>query len=155
MRYTIREAASHDAEAMLALLPRLAAFEVPARRVAEDLWRGDERMLRAWLAGDAPDCILRVAAGADDGVLGLCLTRLRPELLSAEPSAHLEVLAVAATAEGRGIGRALIVDAEARAGERGARSMTLHVFAANERARGVYEGLGYDGELIRYIKPLA
>ncbi len=33
--------------------------------------------------------------------------------------------------------------------------MTLHVFGANVRARGMYEKLGYDGELIRYIKELA
>ena len=38
---------------------------------------------------------------------------------------------------------------------RGARSMSLHVFSTNMRARAVYERLGYDGELMRYIKRLA
>jgi ribosomal protein S18 acetylase RimI-like enzyme len=36
----------------------------------------------------------------------------------------------------------------------GALTMTLHVFAANTRARGLYENTGYDGELMRYIKHL-
>jgi len=32
--------------------------------------------------------------------------------------------------------------------------MTLHVFASNARARGLYERCGYTGELLRYIKQL-
>ncbi len=87
-------------------------------------------------------------------MLGLSLVRFREEMLSHEPSAHLEVLAVAREAEGKGIGRALIVAAENAAQERGALTMTLHVFANNTRARYVYEKLGYSGEIIRYIKDL-
>jgi GNAT superfamily N-acetyltransferase len=126
MQYRIRVALPSDGEAMRSLLPRLASFDIPTRRSAEDLWRGDEQILQAWLDGVAPDCLAHVA----------------------------EVLAVAREAEGKGIGRALIVAAENAAQERGAWSITLHVFANNTRARHVYEGLGYSGEIIRYIKDL-
>jgi ribosomal protein S18 acetylase RimI-like enzyme len=98
--------------------------------------------------------LAHVAVDANNAVLGLSLVRLREEMLSHEPSAHLEVLAVAREAEGKGIGRALIVAAENAAQERGALTMTLHVFANNTRARHVYEELGYSGEIIRYIKEL-
>ena len=32
--------------------------------------------------------------------------------------------------------------------------MTLHAFANNERARSVYDRAGWNGELLRYVKPL-
>ncbi len=154
MEYSIRVALPSDGEPMRSLLPRLASFDIPARRSAEDLWRGDEQSLQAWLDGEAPDCLAHVAVDANNAVLGLSLGRLREEMLSHEPSAHLEVLAVVREAEGKGIGRALIVAAENAAQERGALTMTLHVFANNTRARHVYEELGYSGEIIRYIKEL-
>ncbi|MFQ5759639.1 MAG: GNAT family N-acetyltransferase [Acidiferrobacterales bacterium] len=154
MEYSIRVALPSDGEAMQSLFPRLASFDIPARRSAEDLWREDEQSLQAWLDGEAPDCLAHVAVDANNTVLGLSLVRLRKEMLSHEPSAHLEVLAVAREAEGKGIGRALIVTAENAAQEWGAWTITLHVFANNTRARHVYEELGYSGEIIRYIKDL-
>jgi ribosomal protein S18 acetylase RimI-like enzyme len=95
-----------------------------------------------------------VAVDTQNAILGVALVSLGEELLSHAPSAHLEVLVVAEGAEGNGIGQALVTEAETIARERGALSMTLHVFATNTRARQVYERLGYTGELIRYIKYL-
>ena len=152
MSYSIRPATPADLDAMLALFPRLAAFELPPRRVPEHLWHGDAELLQAWAAGRAPNLLVRVAVDANDKVLGVALISLRDELLSHAPSAHLEVLAVDAAAEGRGLGRALLDSAEEAARARGAQSMSLHVFAKNTRARAVYERMGYDGELLRYIK---
>ena len=150
---SIREAFPADREGIRALLPRLAAFEIPARRNPEDLWRGDERVLLAWLDGGVPEGFAHVAVEQGQ-ILGIVFARLRTELLSGEPSAHLEVLAVADSAEGRGIATALVAASEQAADSRGATTMTLHVFASNTRARGLYEKLGYDGELIRFIKDL-
>lgn len=149
----IRPAVAEDRDAMRALLPRLASFDVPARRRPEHLWRGDEQALLAWLDGDDPDGFAHVAVD-DSQVVGVVFARLRKELLSGEPSAHLEVLAVADGVEGRGIATKLIGTSEATAKSRGATTMTLHVFATNTRARALYEKLDYDGELIRFIKEL-
>lgn len=154
MSYTIREATAEDVEAMLALFPRLAGFELPRERNPEDLWRGDAALLRRWGRGEAPDCLAHLATDAGGDIVGVAMTRLREELLSHHPSAHLEVVVVDARAEGQGVGKALITAAETAARERGAQSVTLHVFASNTRARRVYERLGYAGELIRYIKYL-
>lgn len=150
----IRSATPTDAAALHALFPRLAAFDVPASRNPEDLWRGDEKLLRAWLAGDAPQCFVQVAELSSGTLAGFTLVSLRPELLSGAPSAHLEAIAVSKEAEGRGVARALIDAAEREALARGARSMTLHVFAANARARALYARTGYTEELIRCTKPL-
>jgi ribosomal protein S18 acetylase RimI-like enzyme len=154
MTYQIRPGTPADLDDMLALFPRLAAFELPAKRSAEDLWRGDAELLRLWATG-AAQCLVYVAADSDQAILGIAMAQLREELLSHAPSAHLEVLVVREEAQGQGIGKALIQTIEQAVYEQGARSITLHVFASNSRARAVYERLGFQGELIRYIKHLA
>ncbi|HJZ47013.1 MAG TPA: GNAT family N-acetyltransferase [Roseiflexaceae bacterium] len=152
MSYQIRPATAADVDQMLELLPRLAAFDIPEHRSAEDLWRGDAELLRSWGAGQLPQCLVRVAVNDAGSILGVAMAQLREELLSHAPSAHLEVIVVRDDAEGQGIGKALIQEMEQAVREQGALSMTLHVFAANTRARAMYDRLGYSGELIRYIK---
>src|SRR5690349_15183143 len=154
MSYRIRPATPTDVDTILDLFPRLAAFELPANRSAEDLWRRDAELLRSWSMGQAPQCMVHVAVDRQQAILGIAMAQLREELLSHAPSAHLEVIVVRDDAEGQGIGKALIATVEQAVREQGARSVTLHVFAANARARAVYERLGYSGELIRYIKHL-
>lgn len=155
MAVTVREATREDGEAMLALLPRLAAFDLPPTRNPEHLWMHDAELLERWLAGEGEGCRVHVAEDDDGHIVGMAMVSLRPELLSREPSAHLEAIAVASGNEGRGIGAALLAIAERDAQARGAETMSLHVFAVNERARRLYEKAGYEGELMRYIKPLA
>ena len=152
MTYQIRPAHPAQADAMLELFPRLAAFDLPAEREPEDLWRDDAQLLLQWAGGEQPECLVYVAVADDGAVQGVAMARLREELLSHAPSAHLEVLVVRADAQGQGIGAALMREIEQAVRAQGAQSMTLHVFANNIRARGVYERAGFTGELIRYIK---
>ena len=141
-----------DVEAILALLPRLADFDVPPHRRAEDLWHGDAELLRAWARGERDDVTVRVASDAA-GLVGVAAASDREELLTHAPSAHLEVLAIDRRAEGRGVGRRLLADIEAAVRERGARGMSLHVFGANARARALYRRAGFDEEIVRCFKP--
>ena len=152
-KFEIREADKSHGEAMLALMPRLADYDVPPSRNPEHLWQDDAQMMRRWLAGEE-ECLVHVALDPSGAVLGFAMVRLRPELLSHEPSAHLEALALDKRAEGRGVAAALLGAAEQAAKASGALTMTLHVFAVNTRARRLYERAGYDGELMRYTKPL-
>lgn len=152
--YVIRPATRADAAPIAALLPRLADFELPAHRRSEHAWHSDRDIVASWERGERTDVQVSVAVDADDTIVGATVASLREELLNHEPSAHLEVVVVAPGAEGRGLGRRLIEAAEARVRQAGARSMTLHVFATNHRARRLYERMGYDGEVIRYFKTL-
>jgi ribosomal protein S18 acetylase RimI-like enzyme len=151
--FRITDADTSHGDAMLALMPRLADYDIPETRNPKHLWEHDAEMLRAWMQGQA-ECLVHVAVDDKDSVLGFSMVRLRDELLSHEPSAHLEALALDKAAEGRGIAKALLAEAESSAKAHGAQSMTLHGFAVNTRARGLYERAGYDGELMRYIKHL-
>ena len=154
MNFTERPAKSGDGEAILALMPRLAAFELPDSRTAEHLWMHDAALLRRWLSGETDNCLVHVVEDETGRVVGFAMVSLRPEMLSEEPSAHLEAIAVGPGVEGKGIGKMLLDSIEEDAASRGALTMTLHVFSRNARARAFYERSGYDDELMRYIKPL-
>ncbi|MGE0495423.1 MAG: GNAT family N-acetyltransferase [Vulcanimicrobiota bacterium] len=154
VRVSVRPAQPDELDQMLELLPRLADFELPTRRQPQELWRGDADMLRAWARGYEPQCACWLALDESAAVVGCCAARLRPELLSQKPSAHLELLAVAAASEGKGAGRALMEAAENWARDQGAVSMSLHVFANNQRARHFYQKAGYDEEILRATKAL-
>ena len=155
MDLTVRLAVAGDGDALLELMPRLAAFDLPESRNPEHLWMHDAALLRDWLAGKADSCRVHVVDAGDGQIAGVAMVTMRPELLSLEPSAHLEALAVAPGFESQGLGKRLLDAAESDARELGAETMTLHVFAVNARARRLYERAGYDGELLRYIKPLS
>ncbi len=150
----IRDARPADGDEMLALMPRLADFDVPQGRQADDLYNDDAELMRQWLAGSADDCLVQAAVDDNENILGFTLVRLRPDALSHEPSAHLEAIAVSTAAEGQGVGRALLTAAEENSSKHGAQSITLHVISSNSRARNLYEQSGYFGEMIRYIKRL-
>jgi ribosomal protein S18 acetylase RimI-like enzyme len=153
MNYEIRNAEVSDGKGMLDLMPRLADFEVPDSRNPDHLWRDDAALLERWLKGEE-ECLVLVAVTSASRVLGFTLTRLRPEALSHEPSAHLEAIAVNQAAEGQGVAKALLKATEESARAKSAETLTLHVISSNTRAREFYERAGYFGELVRYIKPI-
>jgi len=145
--------ASHGSQ-MIALLPELANFDIPERRKPDHLWHGDKEMIQEWMDGNRPESFCCVALSDEGEVAGLSFVTLREELLSHEPSAHLEVLVVSPKWRRHGLGERLSEAAEVEAKKRGAESITLHVFRKNERARALYKKLGYDEELLRCSKPL-
>ena len=139
---------------ILSLLPRLASFDLPARRKPEELWEGDAELLRDWARGKLAEAFLKIAVDEDEKILGVAFAQLRKEALSQRPSAHFEVLVVAESAQGRGVARALMAATEEAVKDRGATTLTLNVFRNNARARGLYRHLGFEEELLRCIKEL-
>ncbi|MEM7116671.1 MAG: GNAT family N-acetyltransferase [Chloroflexota bacterium] len=152
MKFTIRNAQPADLDAILALMPRLASFDLPARRAPKDLWQGDAQILQEWMKNQHSQFFAFVAVSQTNDILGAATVSMRKELLSQAPSAHLEALVVAAEAEGLGVGKGLMAATEAEAQERGAKSMSLNVISTNHRARRLYAKSGYHEEMIRNIK---
>jgi ribosomal protein S18 acetylase RimI-like enzyme len=150
--YTIRAIQAQDLQAMVALLPQLADFRVPERRNPEDLWQSDAQLIGEVVAGSAAMTFADVIVDTTDTPHGLVLITMREELMSHAPSAHLEAIVVSPDKRGQGLGQKLLQHAEVAAARRGARSLSLHVFSNNLRARGLYDQAGYDSELIRAIK---
>ena len=147
-----RSAQLKDKEELLSLFPELADFELPIQRVAKHLWEGDAELLCSILEEKSTVTFADVAINHNGSILGIIMVTLREELLSHAPSAHLETIIVAPHARGNGLGSQLIKRAEKRVLDMGAKSLTLHVFSNNARARSLYKKHGYDEELLRCIK---
>lgn len=102
----------------------------------------------AAVADRAPRTVILVAV--DDGTIvgGLTLElsrRVNPDDDPLEAHrAHIRMLGVAPDHQGRGIGKALMHDAEARARAAGKTEMTLHTTEQMATARAMYAGLGYE-----------
>ena len=148
----LRPAVSDDESQIIALMPYLADFAIPTRRQPEHLWAGDAEMAQIILAGQTQSSFIDVAADNSGTIAGLIMVSMREEMLSHDPSAHLEAIVVDPPARGTGLGKRLMQHCEVRVRELGATSLTLHVFQRNERARALYAGEAFDEELIRAIK---
>ena len=151
-RFSMRNAIRTDLPRILALLPLLADFNIPKNRNADDLWSADARLAEDILSDKAASAFIDVAEDSDGDIAGVIMVSLRKELLSHAPSAHLEAIVVSPNARGRGLGKRLLHHCEQRVRAMGALSLTLHVFANNERARALYASETFDEELIRAIK---
>ena len=100
-----RAASPNDYGALLKLLPQLADFEIPIRRVAKDLWEGDAALLKEVLDKKSRVTFADVAVDSNDQIQGVILVTMREEILSHEPSAHLEAIVVNPDARGQGLAR--------------------------------------------------
>ncbi len=150
---TIRRGVPEDEPAVLALADQLAAFPVPAWRTAREIQRADDGIIHTALAGEAPGTVAFIATGGS-GIEGAVCVTTQVDYFTRELHAHVEVLAVDPAARGRGVARALMDAAESWARAAGMGRITLNVWVQNDRARGLYEHLGYGPETMHYLKRL-
>lgn len=151
---TVRAAQPEDEPYLLALTRRLAAFPLPPWRSAKEIADADHTILLDALRASRGDAFLGVAESSAAERLGYVFATTRQDYFTGAKLAHVEILAVEEKAEGRGAARALMEAAEAWAVSRGYAGVTLNVFATNQRARGLYEHLGYHPETVHYVKPV-
>lgn len=149
-----RAATVDDEPFLLGLTARLAAFPVPDWRTADEIAKADHPILLEALRRPTPQTLLLIAEGPEGSPAGYVFARTGTDYFSNQPHAHIEVLAVEPRFEGQGLGRALLEQAETWADRQGYGQITLNVFARNERARQVYEHLGYQPETVHYRKSL-
>ena len=100
-----------------------------------------------------------LVAEESGGVQGFLLGIVEEEdgsyvIPEARPYGYVTDLFITEIARGRGVGRALMAEAERRFRDAGLPSIRVTALAANEGACGTYEGLGYQHHAITFIKPL-
>jgi GNAT superfamily N-acetyltransferase len=150
----VRAAIEADRESVVALVPRLRAFGDVPFRTADTHDRAERDTLERALSAPGEDAVVLVAELEGRGPAGVAVAQTATDYFTGERHGHLAILAVSESAEGQGVGRALLSATEAWARSRGYGFLTLNVFAANARARAVYERAGFAPDTVRYAKVL-
>jgi GNAT superfamily N-acetyltransferase len=133
----------HEAEAVAALLIAFRDHLGYDRPSDNAVLAGVERLL------EDPQTDFLVAEH-DGAPAGVCQLRYRWGLWLAGTDCLLEDLFVAEAARGRGVGRALVAAALARARERGCRRVELDTNEANAEALALYGSFGFRNENASY-----
>jgi ribosomal protein S18 acetylase RimI-like enzyme len=167
---TVRDGTAADRDFVMATARRLAAFAPPPWRSAEEIVAGEVQYLQNFFDGRLKGPLLLVATVGDaphraepqqtppmdqPQPVGFALLEPAIDYFTGESHAHLGMIAVIEAAEGTGVSTALMTAAERRARAQGFSKITLNVFEGNARARRFYERLGFNVEIVRYLKVLA
>ena len=152
--WRVRPARPSDRGFILGITPRLAqGFELPPWRTAREVVQAESATLENALRPGSERAVLLVAEDTESEPGGYVYVNVETDYFG-RTHAHIEILTVSSSAEGRGAGRTLVEAAEEWARFEGLDLITLNVFANNQRARSVYERLGYAPESLHYVKPL-
>ncbi len=151
----VRDGSAADRDFVIATAQRFAEFGPPPWRSADEVVAGEVRYLQDFFDGHLKGPLLLVATSEDGRrPLGFALLEPAVDYFSGESHAHLGMLAVVEAAQGHGVSAALMSAVETRARAQGFTKITLNVFEANARARRLYERLGFNLEIVRYMKSL-
>jgi len=139
---TLRATRSHlgAMTRLMATSPLLRRYGVTRHRAHTTLGEGLRERDLILVALEGPDLI---------GLAWVITTR------ALDRAAYLKLLLVAEGEQSRGVGAALLDDAERRAGALGSRHMVLLVTTTNRRARSFYRTRGYRyvGGLPGFVRP--
>jgi GNAT superfamily N-acetyltransferase len=148
----IRRATRRDEPFLIHVARRLAEFEIPAWRTADEIAGADANTMIASVEAAQQDDEVLIAERS--GVPVGCLHMVSVRDFFGRAHAHISVIATTQAAEGTGVGRSLMAHAETWSRQRDLSLLTLNVFAANARARRVYERAGFAPEVLKYSKQL-
>jgi|SRR5579884_716081 len=149
----IRPFVEADRPFLLAVVARLWPGETVGRR-DEAAFQAANRRLAGGETALPEGAEWFVATDAGGERLGALILFPERDFGSGRPRAYVSVLAVAASAEGRGVARALLAHAEEWARARGYDEIALEHFSTNTHAAAVYEHLGYRVDTVKRIKRL-
>jgi ribosomal protein S18 acetylase RimI-like enzyme len=149
----IRRATDAEAPAILALVPRLVAFELPSWRERAAMIETDLDVVAEAIQSTTEDPSVFVAE-IDGTITGFIHVRSLEDYYRRRKHGHVADLVVAGSHEGQGIATALLERAEEWSRAKGYDWITLGVFEQNVRAEGLYRKFGYRRDVIRLLKPL-
>jgi GNAT superfamily N-acetyltransferase len=140
-----------DRDFILSLAPRLAIGKRPWRD--PDIW---VKTVEGWLTQsiDQHNRKGMVLIAEEDGELLGFATVSHGTHFTGQPQAYIGELATSESAEGRGVGAALVEVCERWARAQGYTILTLSTGAGNTRARRFYNHLGFQDEDVTLTKLL-
>lgn len=150
----LRTARLEDRDFLLSLSPRLSGVPGPAWHDLAAMEGFQDRYMASTFAAVEGAAQTLIAWSADGKRLGYIHMRPGKDGVTEEPCGYVSLLAVDKEAEGLGVARLLMDEAEAWARALGYRFLSLDVFADNRHAVELYERRGFKTETLRMVKPL-
>lgn len=147
----VRRARPDDSKSVLLLARRLLHFGPPPWRDLQEMYATDHAVLSQALAAAGDDPIVYVAEMNAD-VAGFIHLHSLEDYYRRRRHGHVADIVVAEDAEGHGIGRHLLAEAEAWSRRLGYDWLSISVFENNTRALALYEQVGFRREIIRLVK---
>jgi GNAT superfamily N-acetyltransferase len=148
----VRPYRPEDADFVRSLAPRLT-IGMPGWRDPQGCLAAVERWIAGSIAQHGQRAAVFVAEDDDGERLGFASVSVEAHF-TGERQAYIGELATSATAEGQGVGHALLRACEDWARAQGFRIIALSTGAANARALGFYHHLGYHDEDVRLVRLL-
>ena len=151
----VRSANADDDEFIFGLIERLVDFDLPKWRRRNVVVEGIRKDLSRHLEEQPAGHFMFVAEDDSTGErVGFLHLQTVTDYFTGHQNCHVSDIAIARSHDGHGIGRALLGYAEKFAREHRYERLQLNVFPGNERARKLYEELGYGLDMLRMVKPL-
>lgn len=150
----LRPFAPSDVNFIESLIPRFSEFDLPAWRQRDEIDNTNLASLKKAMDTPEPGSAIFIAEDEAGKRAGFLHLQTQTDYFNGEKIAYISDLAVDSAFEGQGIGRTLLDKAEDWAREQNCSLLTLYVFSNNSRARKIYEKLGFNEEVTKYVKPL-
>lgn len=150
---TIRAANCGDHDFIFALSPSLAEVAKLPWHNEEDMQSMQDSYITEMLKPSKQPTTTLLAEFKGKR-LGFVHARTHKDGISGEIAGTVPLLAVCAEAQGHGVGKLLMAEAELWAKSIGCRLLHLEVFANNDNAKGFYHKLGFQPEMLHMIKPI-
>jgi ribosomal protein S18 acetylase RimI-like enzyme len=155
MNIHIRSFASSDINFIESLIPRFSEFDLPIWRQRDEIDNTNLVSLKKAMEMPEPGSAIYIAEDETGKRAGFLHLQTQTDYFNGKKVGYISDLAVNAAFEGQGIGRILLNKAEEWARAEGCHLLSLYVFSNNSRARKIYEKLGFNEEVTKYIKLLS
>jgi ribosomal protein S18 acetylase RimI-like enzyme len=155
MNIHIRPFTASDINFIESLIPRFSEFNLPTWRQRDEIDSANLASLKKAMETPEPDSIIYIAEDEAGKRAGFLHLQIQIDYFNGKRVGYISDIAVDSSFEGQGVGRILLDKAEEWARTKGCHLLSLYVFSSNSRARKIYEKLGFNEEVTKYIKPLS
>jgi ribosomal protein S18 acetylase RimI-like enzyme len=155
MNILIRPFTPSDINFIESLIPRFSEFDLPAWRQRDEIDNTNLDSMKKAMETPEPGSAIYIAEDDTGKRAGFVHLQAQTDYFNGEKIAYISDIAVDSSFEGQGIGRILLGKAEEWARAEGCHLLSLYVFSNNSRARKIYEKLGFNEEVTKYVKPLS
>jgi len=154
MTIHIRPLISSDTNFIESLIPRFSEFDLPAWRQRDEIDSTNLSTLKKAMETPEAGSAIYIAEDETGKRAGFIHLQTQTDYFNNKKVGYISDLAVDSAFEGQGVGRILLDKAEEWARAEGCHLLSLYVFSSNSHARKIYEKLGFNEEVTKYVKPL-